>query len=244
MNQSSVPPQGSGEDRSASSCSKTGRRSVTKKVDAKADSADVLKEKFASIARVSKVKTTQELLEDIARRSGSPTILPVQPAARSAVSVESVTNAVTNTAVKTERHWPTDAKHELMAKFFQSHSSAAAAAAASGERNANNHSTNKLTEKDPVAEILARLPPLDPSVALQWQQQQAEEEEVVQDDTSSEIPRPPAKEEDVDRLHSDHVDNVNGSRDWRNEFHEWHETLSVSSYQQDLLHLLPYVVID
>ena len=53
-----------------------------------------------------------------------------------------------------------------------------------------------------------------------------------------------AKEEDVDRLHSDHVDNVNGSRDWNNEFHEWHETLSVSSYQQDLLHLLPYVVID
>ena len=53
MNQSSMPPQG--EDRSASSCSKTGRRSVTKKVDAKADSADVLKEKFASIARVSKV---------------------------------------------------------------------------------------------------------------------------------------------------------------------------------------------
>jgi len=53
-----------------------------------------------------------------------------------------------------------------------------------------------------------------------------------------------AKEEDVDRLHRDHVDNVNGSRDWRNEFHEWHETLSVSSYQQDLLHLLPYVVID
>merc|ERR1711911_550715 len=120
--------------------------------------------------------------EDIARRSGSPTILPVQPVARSAVTVESPTNAVTNAAIKTERHWPTDAKHELMAKFFQSHSSAtAAAAAASGERNINNHSTNKLTVNDPVSEILARLPPLDPSVALQWQQQQTEE--VVQDDT-------------------------------------------------------------
>ena len=55
LNQSSMPPQGSGEDRSVSSCSKTGRRSVTKKTDAKPDSADVLKEKFASIARVSKV---------------------------------------------------------------------------------------------------------------------------------------------------------------------------------------------
>jgi len=240
LNQSSMPPQGSGEDRSVSSCSKTGRRSVTKKTDAKPDSADVLKEKFASIARVSKVKTTQELLEDIARRTGSPTILPVQPAAaaaRSSAAVESATSAVTNAAVKTERHWPTDAKHELMAKFFQSHSSAVAST--------NNHSTNKLTVNDPVAEILARLPPLDPSIALQWhQQQQVDEEEVVQDDTPPEIPRPPAKEEDVDRLHSDHVDNVNGSRDWNNEFHEWHETLSVSSYQQDLLHLLPYVVID
>ena len=45
---------------------------------------------------------------------------------------------------------------------------------------------------DPVAEILARLPPLDPSIALQWhQQQQVDEEEVVQDDTPPEIPRPP-----------------------------------------------------
>lgn len=104
--------------------------------------------------------------------------------------MELPTNAVTNAAIKTERHWPTDAKHELMAKFFQSHSSAtAAAAAASGERNINNHSTNKLTVNDPVSEILARLPPLDPSVALQWHQQQTEE--VVQDDTPSEIPRPP-----------------------------------------------------
>ena len=50
--------------------------------------------------------------------------------------------------------------------------------------------------------------------------------------------------EEIDRLHSGPVDFVSGSRDFRNDFYEWHETLSVSSYQGELLHLLPYVVIE
>ena len=51
-------------------------------------------------------------------------------------------------------------------------------------------------------------------------------------------------DEDVERLHTTAVDCVGGSRDFRQEFHEWHETLSVSSYNGDLLHVLPYVVIE
>lgn len=51
-------------------------------------------------------------------------------------------------------------------------------------------------------------------------------------------------DEDVDLLHNGPVDGVSGSRDMQNEFHQWHETISVASYHGDPLHLLPYVVIE
>ena len=51
-------------------------------------------------------------------------------------------------------------------------------------------------------------------------------------------------DDDVDRLHTTPLDNISGYRDFHQEFHEWHETLSVSTYNGDLLHLLPYVVIE
>jgi len=189
------------EDRSISSSSKMARNRPTKKVDGKGDTSDVLKEKFASIARVPKVKTTQELLEDIARRTGSPTIGPKSSETSISQQPSFPVATATANAMKTERHWP-DAKQELMAKFFQSHP-------ASNERNSNlnlNRSTggenNKLFTAastavvgdtvDPVADILARLPPLDPSVALQWQQE-VQGEEVMEDVESPEIPRPPVR---------------------------------------------------
>lgn len=51
-------------------------------------------------------------------------------------------------------------------------------------------------------------------------------------------------DEDVNKLYNGQVDGVNGSHDINGEFYEWHETLTVASYQMDPLHLLPYVVIE
>lgn len=49
---------------------------------------------------------------------------------------------------------------------------------------------------------------------------------------------------DVDKLHLEKVENLNGNLDKDNEFKEWHEVLTVKSFNEDLLHILPYTIID
>lgn len=152
------------EDRSLSSSS---RANVRSGVRVKGEAGDVLKEKFASIARVSKVfliltvataekkfntfyfrqvKTTQELLDDLARRSGSPSVM----------------------AARSESSQPTDTKQDVIAKFFQSQTTTAAAAAV--PKVERRHFAKPVSDfKDPVAEIYARLPPIDPAaIASLW----------------------------------------------------------------------------
>lgn len=216
------------EDRSLSSSSRANVRSGAR---IKGEAGDVLKEKFASIARVSKVKTTQELLDDLARRSGSPNLM----------------------AARSEPVHPHDTKHDVIAKFFQSQTEASAntttAAASIVPKVERRHFAKPVSDsKDPVAEIYARLPPLDPAaIASLWsaetEQQPAEDDEAP---TSESPPpaRPPVSEEEVHLLHTTELDCVNGTRDYRNDFHEWHETSTVNSFGGDPLHLLPYVVID
>lgn len=93
-----------------------------------------------------------------------------------------------------------------------------------------------------VEEILLRLPPID-AENIEWE------------GSDSPPDSPPTKtvtEDDVCRLHSEHIDGVNGivnhsSQDITNgdiDFREWHETVSRTSYQGEMLHILPYVVID
>lgn len=93
-----------------------------------------------------------------------------------------------------------------------------------------------------VEEILLRLPPIDAD-AIEW------------DGSESPVDSPQVKtvtDDDVVRLHSDHIEGVNGIvnhgsqvlKDGDIDFREWHETVSRTSYQGEMLHILPYVVID
>jgi hypothetical protein len=49
---------------------------------------------------------------------------------------------------------------------------------------------------------------------------------------------------DVDSLHTEQVPNVNGNLGPDGQFHKWHETYAVPSINGELLHILPYTVID
>lgn len=93
-----------------------------------------------------------------------------------------------------------------------------------------------------VEEILSRLPPINAD-NVEWE------------GSDSPPGSPPAKtvtEDDINRLHNEQVEGVNGVvnhssqvlKDRDIDFREWHETVSRTSYQGDLLHILPYVVID
>ncbi|KAJ9587188.1 hypothetical protein L9F63_019268, partial [Diploptera punctata] len=101
------------------------------------------------------------------------------------------------------------------------------------ETNVNDHQS--------VEDILAQLPPIDPE-AICWDDEPQ--------DVSSEMPvKREVTEEMVERWHTQHIEGLNGNIDegakpGENIFREWHEPVSKRSYRGELLHILPYVVID
>uniref|UniRef100_A0A1B6CIZ2 Mediator of RNA polymerase II transcription subunit 26 n=2 Tax=Clastoptera arizonana TaxID=38151 RepID=A0A1B6CIZ2_9HEMI len=213
---------------------------------------DIVKEKIASIVRTPKVKTTQELVASLRCRSGD--VLPAENQANLA-------NCVLPGADELSRN-----KTEHLAKFLRSHSelqndnsidiiktsreelrphpdSLPSQSSLGPIHSSNSSSTvapSPLPEETPertLEEILLRLPPLDAST-IDWEESQ-----------SPPISSPEPKvvtEEDVERLHNEHIVGLNGCEDHSGikGFCEWHEMVSRTSYNGELLHILPYVVID
>ncbi|XP_071117579.1 mediator of RNA polymerase II transcription subunit 26-like [Haliotis cracherodii] len=91
----------------------------------------------------------------------------------------------------------------------------------------------KMAEKQlSVEEILRLLPPLD-AESIDWESHEYSLGEATA-----------GKECEVERLHSQEWDNVNGCYDVDGVWHDWSQTLSRSAYDGTLLHILPYVNID
>ena len=113
------------------------------------------------------VKTTQELLEDLARRSGSPTIATARGSEAVPAAAALRRDAGASPPVSASRCSPSlsdsDGKQQIMAKFFQSTSHSAAAAASSATATRKAPPTSQVDEA--LAAILARLPPLDPDLS-------------------------------------------------------------------------------
>lgn len=121
-----------------------------------------------------------------------------------------------------------------------------------------------------VEEILARLPPVDPD-GITWSEDEELDEEEEEEEEEVEEPKP-VPEEAVRRLLEEHIEGVNGNMTEGGagvnashalnvplqdtfggsdskcpadcSFREWHQTLSKKSYEGELLHILPYVIID
>ena len=110
-------------------------------------------------------------------------------------------------------------------------------------------------------EILARLPPIDPSSVV-WddpddqteaQEQEGRSGEHDEQDSGSESEDETEKlvrkskkvpAEKVDCLHTSNLDYQNGNFDVDGKFREWHEVLVRKGYQDDPLIVLPYVITD
>ena len=122
-----------------------------------------------------------------------------------------------------------------------------------------------------VEEILAKLPPIDPN-SIDWSECEIESTE---DQNSSEYPPRQVTAEDIERLHTQCVEGLNGNFQPKlssltssfnenqrkedvtdvngvnnvysqpdEEFREWHQMLARPSYNGQILHILPYVIID
>ncbi len=67
---------------------------------------------------------------------------------------------------------------------------------------------------------------------------------VIRKPTTPPPPPRPVTEEEVDALHNQALPNVNGNYDCNGQFRPWHECVVVESFDNDLLPLLPFVVIE
>ena len=117
-----------------------------------------------------------------------------------------------------------------------------------------------IREDESAEEILARLPPIDPS-SIVWddpEDEQADElggcaegEGYVPQETNfeeevEELVRQSKKvpEEEIQTLHSTNLDCQNGNFDVDGKFREWHEVINKKGYLGDPLVVLPYVITD
>ena len=96
-----------------------------------------------------------------------------------------------------------------------------------------------------VEDLLAKLPPIDPSAVLEeWRQQEAEEEEEVEGLIPVLRPRTELTQQLIEDLNNGQLEHIGGIKDHEGEFKEWHQMTSLVSKDGELLHILPYSVID
>merc|ERR1712227_77483 len=94
--------------------------------------------------------------------------------------------------------------------------------------------------KETVEDILASLPPIDTEAILA----EIEEEEEVEGLIPAYKPHKEITSNMIDDLNNGQLDYIGGISDHSGEFKEWHEMASVESKDGELLHILPYSVID
>ena len=207
-------------------------RSARRKIRAKEEVQDGLMQRMASIRKsAGKVRTTQELVQEMALRSASPSLINNR-----------------TTIVTTPNQLNKETKSELMSRFLESQTDIPSPATSP-------ESTVPAASDGPetVDDVLSRLPPIDP-VAV-WAEIKAleEEEATFADDDEPEIeglipampkPAPDTGPEVLQELHDGQKESFNGNFNHEGEFHEWFEVVSKRTKDDDLLFVLPYCVIE
>ena len=250
-------------------------RSQRKSEDERRD--DILKQQMQSATRsgvLSKVRTTQELVQELAHsRLSSPGL---------------TNNRHEHSNIVTDVTQLNETKTELMNRFFdsQNHStntnttadtvlspldSEEAAVPPSPDTLVNHHSQHSSTlsrsesatpidrgvgsshdlvsdsDRETAEDVMARLPPIDRDAILAEMEQEILQEEEQDQDIEGLIPvKKPEVEitEEMVNKYTQQLENISGNFGYDGEFKEWHEVVSKPSAEGDLLHILPYSVID
>ncbi|XP_043252090.1 mediator of RNA polymerase II transcription subunit 26 isoform X1 [Colletes gigas] len=263
---------------------KRGRKKGSKSTKKQPILEDRVKEKLASISRNPKLKTTQELLADLRARGTNSSInssaLPSQNV--ESPSVEDILRGSNEQVSKLLRCSQNNLSHRSTVPESLPESRLKVAGNCNDlpskyqdvykEKSATNFQKSQSQSQDlTVEEILAKLPPLDPS-SIDWGEN---ENEPTEDEKNTEYPPREIRTEDIERLHTQCVEGLNGNfqpklssltstlkeeregmseingvnsvysqQQLDEEFREWHQMLSRASYDGQILHILPYVIID
>jgi len=205
--------------------------------------------------RSGKVKTTQELIQNLGiescQSSNSPPAVP-----------HSVNNLV-----------PDENKEELMYRFFRSQGPENPTQPAENEEedeievvsrpgtaagdlpSSTSQSANSSRVVTPapatappatetVEDVLSLLEPIDPAaVKAEWEDKMADEED-IEGLIPVFKPKLEITDEVIHDLNAGELEHIGGVRDHTGEFREWHEMVSKETTEGNLLHILPYSVID
>jgi len=191
-------------------------------------------------ARTGKVKTTQELIVNLGLESK--------------VQTSSAAYHVSDLV-------PKEDKSELMDRFFSSQQksessecsdpdlvsrpSTAAGEASSSEESSEPSRYPTPTPRESVEDVLSQLPPIDSDKVLaELEQSLAEEEPEIEGLIPAFKPRTEVTSDLVNNLNNGQLDHIGGIRDYQGDFKEWHQMASLPSKDGELLHILPYSLID
>ncbi|XP_026675137.1 mediator of RNA polymerase II transcription subunit 26 [Ceratina calcarata] len=276
---------------------KRGRKKGSKSAKKQPVLEDRVKEKLASISRNPKLKTTQELLADLRARGTNATnssALPSQSAESPSMeevalrgSGEQKLNRCSQNNLSSHRSGGTTGgevrespESRLKPPTVEnSHDFSSSKREESGAvyreksvTNVNEKSQPEQCQSLTVEEILAKLPPIDPSL-IDWSE--CDTTEATEDRDSGEYRPRETAPEDIERLHAQYIEGLNGNYQPKlssltsatgdrqqeddkseiigvknvynqpdQEFREWHQMLARPSYNGQILHILPYVIID
>jgi len=102
--------------------------------------------------------------------------------------------------------------------------------------------------KECAEDVIARLPPIDrASILAEMEREISQEEEEEEQDIEGLIPVKKQEVEITEEMvekYNKQIENINGNFGFDGEFREWHEVVSKPTAEGDLLHILPYSVID
>ncbi len=212
----------------------------------------------ARMGSAGRVRTTQEIVQELSMRSHSPGLRGA-PAGTS----NGGGNADNN---DDDSSLADESKTELMNRFFDSQRNLGSANSNSSNAVSPDLSTVPSRSQsedrespqdkvpDTVESIMASLPVISASEVMStWEMvEDCDDEDDVDMEGLIPVKKPEAEvsevvqvtDEMVDRLHNDPVPSRNGNFDHRGEFKEWHEMLTKETTGGDLLHVLPYCVIE
>ena len=242
---------------------------MSRKKQLEQEREQMLEQKLLTARRQSsKVRTTQELVQELALRSSTPN-------AGMRTSNGSNSSAIVN-----------ETKTELMNRFFSSqqngnHSDVLSPPLSDGspaspinslmQQKPSEDLTNPEDTAETVEDILAQLPPIDSALILaeinaemaNQTDQEVSDQDSDQEDIQGLIPALPVtatnaavvkkKDENlseevkaklVEELHQGQHESVNGNYNHDGAFREWHEMVTKETVNGDLLYILPYSVID
>ena len=241
---------------------------TTRKKKQELERERLLEEKLITAKRqASKVRTTQELVQELALRSTTSPALQRPPSQQQNANSGAASSQIVSDMPKTE----------LMNRFFESQTAAANGHSVlspplsdgapspeedqldnvviNGSSNDNNNFLQKNTNRETVEDVLAQLPPIDVATVLAEINSEMQEDDDDDDDDDVEIeglipvkkpePLPESlNQELVQELHTGKHEGVNGNFTHDGAFKEWHEVVSKETLHGDLLYILPYSVID